>query len=55
MKRKPFNKAATELYKYGQSVPIVGIALLVDTKLELDGPDEEDENEKENYEEYEED
>jgi Domain of unknown function (DUF3846) len=34
----PLNIAATELYIYGQHDPIVGPAVVVDNRLELDGP-----------------
>jgi hypothetical protein len=39
-KRKKVNGAATRLYVHGRTWPIVGDVLLVDTKLELDGPDD---------------
>jgi hypothetical protein len=39
----PLNIAATRIYMHGRHDPIVGPALVVDTKLELDGPDEEEE------------
>ena len=42
LKRKPLNANATILYKYGAHDAIVGTALVVDTKLELDGPDDEE-------------
>jgi hypothetical protein len=42
LKQKPLNKAATRLYIHGRSDVIVGDAMLVDTRLELDGPDEEE-------------
>lgn len=41
-KRKPLNIAATRLYRYGRHDPIVGDVVIVDTKLELDGPDDEE-------------
>jgi hypothetical protein len=47
LKRKPLNVEATKLYRYGDHDAIVGIALLVDTKLEMDGPDDDDELEEE--------
>jgi hypothetical protein len=40
-KRKPLNAAATRLYKHGRSDVIVGDAVVIDTKLEMDGPEEE--------------
>ena len=40
---KPINRAATELYRYGSHDPICGDVLLVDTKLELNGPEDVDE------------
>jgi hypothetical protein len=42
-KRKPLNVAATKLYQYGRHDPIVGDVLIVDTRAELDGPDDEEE------------
>lgn len=41
-KRKPENEKATALYRYGDVHLIVGVAVVVDTKLELDGPDDDD-------------
>jgi hypothetical protein len=41
-KNKDLNIAATRLYTYGRRDPIVGAAVVVDTRLELDGPDEEE-------------
>ena len=38
LKDKPINPVATILYQYGNYDPIVGVALVVDTKMELDGP-----------------
>jgi Domain of unknown function (DUF3846) len=43
-KRKPLNPVATGLYQYGAHDPIVGDAVLIDTKLEIDGPDDEEED-----------
>jgi hypothetical protein len=40
LKGKPLNVAATRLYKYGRHDPVVGEVLVVDTRLELDGPEE---------------
>jgi hypothetical protein len=40
LKHKPLNVAATRLYVHGRRDPIVGEVLVVDTRLELDGPDE---------------
>jgi hypothetical protein len=37
----PLNVFATRLYKHGRQDVIVGPAVVVDTKLELDGPDDE--------------
>jgi hypothetical protein len=45
LKRKPLNIAATRVYLYGRSDVIVGDAVLIDTRLEMDGPDEEEEPE----------
>lgn len=39
-KSKPLNPLATILYQYGREDPIVGVAVVVDTKLELDGPED---------------
>lgn len=39
----PLNKEATKVYQYGRRDPIVGPAVVVDTRLELDGPEEEEE------------
>lgn len=43
LKRKPLNQTATSLYRFGSYDPIAGDALVVDTKLELDGPEDQDE------------
>jgi hypothetical protein len=40
-KRKPLNVAATRLYRHGRRDVIVGDAVLIDTVLEMDGPEEE--------------
>lgn len=40
IKNKPVNMAATRLYVYGREDVIAGDAVLVDTRLELDGPEE---------------
>jgi hypothetical protein len=45
LKRKPLNIAATRIYKYGRRDVIVGDAVVIDTRLELDGPDEKEEPE----------
>jgi len=37
------NIPATRLYRYGHSDVILGAAVVVDTRLELDGPEDEDE------------
>ena len=37
----PLNKEATRIYMHGRVDPIVGPALVVDTKLELVGPEDE--------------
>lgn len=42
LKHKPLNRAATLIYKYGRHDPIVGDAVVIDTKLEMNGPDEEE-------------
>lgn len=44
--QRPLNKAATRLYIHGRSDVIVGAAVVVDTMLELDGPEEDDENDE---------
>jgi hypothetical protein len=38
----PLNKQATRAYLYGRHDPIVGPAVIVDTKEELDGPEADD-------------
>jgi hypothetical protein len=43
LKGKPLNIAATKLYVYGRHDPIVGDALIVDTHLEMNGPEEDPE------------
>lgn len=40
----PLNKEATRIYQHGRFDPIVGPAVVVDTRLELDGPDEDEED-----------
>jgi hypothetical protein len=45
LKRKPLNIAATRIYQYGRRDAIVGDAVLIDTRLEMQGPDEEEEPE----------
>jgi hypothetical protein len=45
LKRKPLNAAATDLYLYGEHDAVVGVAVLVDTLLEMNGPDDEEEDE----------
>jgi hypothetical protein len=47
LKHKPLNVAATRLYQYGRRDPIVGDVVLVDTLLEMEGPEEEAEEEEE--------
>jgi hypothetical protein len=42
LKRKPLNIAATRLYQYGRHDPVVGDAVVIDTLLEMNGPDEEE-------------
>ena len=39
-KRKELNIAATRLYKHGRVDPVVGDALVVDSPLEMNGPDD---------------
>jgi hypothetical protein len=46
LKRKPLNVAATRIYQHGRRDVIVGDAVVVDTKLEMNGPDEEEEPEQ---------
>ena len=43
LKHKPVNLAATLLYRFGDHDPIVGEALIIETRLEMNGPDEEEE------------
>lgn len=42
IKKKPLNIQATRLYLHGRYDPIVGTALLFDTKAEMDRPEEDD-------------
>ena len=42
LKRKPLNVAATRLYQHGRRDPIAGDAVLIETRLEMDGPEEEE-------------
>jgi Domain of unknown function (DUF3846) len=44
LKRKARNVKATILYLHGAMDAVVGTALVVDTKLELDGPDDEEDD-----------
>lgn len=44
VKKKPLNIQATKLYVFGRYDPIVGTALLFDTKEEMDGPKDDDED-----------
>lgn len=44
LKHKNFNAEATKLYRYGFADAVCGTALVVDTKLELDGPDDEEDD-----------
>lgn len=37
----PLNIEATKIYQYGRRDPIVGRAVVIDNRLELDGPEEE--------------
>jgi hypothetical protein len=37
----PLNKQATRIYQHGRVDPIVGPAIVADTREELDGPDDE--------------
>jgi hypothetical protein len=46
LKRKPLNVAATRIYQYGRRDPVVGDVVLVDTLLEMEGPEEEAEEEE---------
>jgi hypothetical protein len=46
LKRKPLNIAATRMYQYGRRDVIAGDVVLVDTRLELDGPEEGPEEER---------
>lgn len=39
LKHKPLNIAATRLYQHGQHDPLVGDVLVVDTDLEMNGPE----------------
>jgi hypothetical protein len=40
LKHKTLNVEATKLYRYGRHDPVVGEVLVVDTRLELDGPED---------------
>ena len=42
LKHKPLNRAATMIYKHGRRDPIVGDAIVIDTRLEMNGPEEEE-------------
>lgn len=42
LKHKPLNREATILYIHGRHDPIVGDVVIIDTKLEMNGPDEEE-------------
>lgn len=44
LKGKSFNTNATRLYRYGFADAVCGTALVVDTKMELDGPDDTEED-----------
>ena len=46
LKRKSLNKEATRMYLYGRNDPIAGEAVVIDTRLEMNGPDEEEEIEE---------
>jgi hypothetical protein len=39
----PYNPVATKLYIFGEASKVVGNVVIVDTKYELDGPDEDEE------------
>lgn len=43
LKQKPVNAEATKLYRYGAHDPIVGDAIVIDTNLEMNGPEDDDE------------
>lgn len=43
LKDKPLNREATILYVHGRRDPIVGDVVIIDTKLEMEGPNEEEE------------
>jgi hypothetical protein len=42
LKDKPLNREATLIYVYGRHDPIVGDVVIIDTNLEMDGPDDGD-------------
>lgn len=42
LKHKPLNREATILYLHGRHDPIVGDVVIIDTKLEMEGPDNEE-------------
>jgi hypothetical protein len=45
LKRKPLNVAASRMYQHGRRDVIVGDAVLIDTLMEMNGPDDEEEDE----------
>jgi hypothetical protein len=45
LKRKALNIAATRIYQHGRRDPVAGDAVVIDTRLEMNGPDEEEEPE----------
>jgi hypothetical protein len=47
LKRKEVNVLATKQYIYGRHDPIVGEAVIIDTRLEMNGPDEEEDDDDE--------
>jgi hypothetical protein len=44
LKHKPLNIAATRVYQHGRHDPIVGDVVIIDTFLEMNGPEEEEED-----------
>lgn len=42
LKHKPLNREATMLYIHGRHDPIVGDVVIIDTKLEMNGPDDDE-------------
>jgi hypothetical protein len=46
LKRKALNIAATRIYQHGRRDPVVGDAMVIDTMLEMNGPEEDEDAEE---------